>query len=272
MLGGGLPIETTARARSAAALAAAVLVAAFGAFDVARGAPSLALVLAARGVWFAALLVVSRLVRDTGRRIVLPAMLAAGASIVALSALTYADGGAVGGSAMFLLAAPLFIAVLVPDELPVAIFAATASTLATMLVFAMLGWAPGDVAIATVRAAVAGGFAIFGTVLHARVRRVEASLAEELASSERLRALAEPLAAAGTKVGALAHDMSSPLATVKCNLEWLWEAVQDGRIRAAEDEVMEVLDDAREATDRLREGVGALRQAARQARGGVRAN
>ncbi len=269
---GGLPIQTTARARSAAALAAAGFVAAFGALDLAHGSPDLLLQLSARLVWIAALVVASRLALREGRSIALPAVLAAGCSVVALSVLAYADGCKAGGSAMFLLAAPLFVAVLLPDLVSVAIFTAAASAAGTGLVFALLGRSADDVAVATVRAVFAGAFAIFGTALQARVRRGEVGVAEKLAASEQLRAAAEPLAAAATKAGVLAHDMSTPLATVKSNLEWLWEAAHDGRIRVDEPEIIAVLDDARAATDRLREGVGELRQAARQALGSARAS
>jgi signal transduction histidine kinase len=71
-----------------------------------------------------------------------------------------------------------------------------------------------------------------------------------------------------SQVAQVAHDMSSPLATLKANLEWLRDALEHGRLDAPEEqaEARAVLRDAREATERLRADVGALREAGRGSR------
>jgi hypothetical protein len=60
---------------------------------------------------------------------------------------------------------------------------------------------------------------------------------------------------------AVAHRMSSPLASLKTNLEWLRDALEAGRLRATidEEETREVLRDAREAAEALRADVRQLR-------------
>lgn len=76
-----------------------------------------------------------------------------------------------------------------------------------------------------------------------------------------------PAAAAAERatVAAVAHDMSNPLATLKANLEWLRDALDEGRLSGGpnDSEAREVLRDAREATERLRADVGALREVGR---------
>jgi signal transduction histidine kinase len=64
-------------------------------------------------------------------------------------------------------------------------------------------------------------------------------------------------------VAAVAHDMANPLASLRSNLEWLRDALEEGRLPRDEAEAREVLRDAREATERLRVDVGALRAAGR---------
>jgi signal transduction histidine kinase len=72
-------------------------------------------------------------------------------------------------------------------------------------------------------------------------------------------------AVARATVAAVAHDMSNPLASLRSNLEWLRDAVEEGRLDPRGDaaEVREVLRDAREAAERLRVDVGTLRAAGR---------
>jgi hypothetical protein len=57
--------------------------------------------------------------------------------------------------------------------------------------------------------------------------------------------------------------MANPLASLRSNLEWLRDALEEGRIVREQAEAREVLRDAREATERLRVDVGALRAAGR---------
>lgn len=72
-------------------------------------------------------------------------------------------------------------------------------------------------------------------------------------------------AAARATVAAVAHDMSNPLASLRSNLEWLRDALEEGRLEAPAEqaEARAVLRDAREAAERLRVDVGALRAAGR---------
>lgn len=265
-------MEATARERSRAALAAALLVAAFGVADLARGAPALALVLAARAVWIAALLAVSRaLLRPgsgTGAFVA-----AASSSVFALAALAWADRGGAGGPIVFLVTAPLFVAVFLPDRPAPTALASVLAVVCAAGVASMHGRPPSEIALLTLRAAVAGGFATLCTALHARVRRAEAATVDELArvadaleASERQRAEGDPIAVATTRVRAVAHDMSSPIATIACNLEWLRSAAREGRVHLDDAEALDVLDDARAAADRLRDRIGALREAAGRAR------
>jgi signal transduction histidine kinase len=107
-----------------------------------------------------------------------------------------------------------------------------------------------------------------GSVLQERARRTEIALAEErahamaaLAASERRRAEAEPLAAAGSRAVAAAHDMSGPIAAIRANLGWLDEALRDGRVSAADEELPAVVREARAAVEALVRALGDLRRA-----------
>jgi signal transduction histidine kinase len=121
------------------------------------------------------------------------------------------------------------------------------------------------------RAAAAGAIAVLGVSKLARVRRTEElRLAQEralaldaLARSEKRRAEAERLAVAGTTAARVAHDMSNPLASIRVNLDWLQEKVEEGRLEAEEDEVREVIRETRECVERLGANLADFRAAAR---------
>ncbi len=156
--------------------------------------------------------------------------------------------------------------------------AAIAAAAGVLLVGALAAGAsagPCGVAIATLGIAcgVAAGFAILGSVLEARARRAEVALVEErarairaLAASELRRAEAEPLAVAGARAAAAAHDMSGPLAAIRAGLEWLEEALRGGRLSATDDEAGEVVADARASSEALLRALGELRRASEAAR------
>ncbi len=270
MLPGGLPIESTSRARSRAALVAATLVAAFGALDVARGSRALAAILCARALWIASLVLLSWIVRRP-RASSGPLSVLACTSVASIAVLVHEGGGTASGSFVYLVTAPVFVALFLPNRVAPSALAGLVATGCVAAVSYLQGRAAADVAALAARAAIAGGFAILFTWQQNRVRREEidvvghlARLAEALEASERRLAEEEPLAAAGTKARDVAHSMSSPLAAISCNLDWLRDAAQDGRVRLEDEEAAGVIDDARAAADRLRERIGALRQAAAQ--------
>jgi len=249
-----MPIEVNARARGFVVVMVAAGVALLAAGDLLRGAPRLGVVLAVRAVWIAALLLLAVLVhRRGGPPTRAPAVAVALVSIGALAVLAWADEGTTG-ALVFLVASPLFIAVVVPDS-RVAAVAAVASLAAVAGVAAALGRAPLEAIGLGARAAIAGAFACFGSALHERARRTEVALAVE-----RARAV-EALSAAGAKAAVAAHDMSGPLAAIKGNLSWLAEAVEGGRLHAEEAEAREALQDARAAAEALAVAVGRLREA-----------
>lgn len=120
--------------------------------------------------------------------------------------------------------------------------------------------------------AAACALAVLGAANLARVRRDEGRRAAEqaravdaLAQSERRRARAEPLAAAGSRAARAAHDMSNPLASLRANLDWLSDAAQENRLHSQEAEVLEVIVEARECVSRLGARLSDFRAAARAA-------
>lgn len=266
-----MQVATRAHAMGAIVAAAGVLL--LGAGDVYRGAPHLFLVLSARAIWAAALLLIAaHTLRGGGRPITVPAAIAVVASVAALAALVWADGFSGSGSAAYLVTAPLFVAILVPDA-RVAAVGAVASLAGTVAVGAAVGLPPARVAAVAIRSAFAGAFAIFGCLLQERARRSELGLAEErarameaLAASERRRAEAEPLAVAGSRAAAVAHDMSGSISALRVNLGWLDEALRDGRVAARDPETASVLHDARASAEALLRAVGDLRREALAAR------
>ncbi len=73
---------------------------------------------------------------------------------------------------------------------------------------------------------------------------------------------AEPAAAADARaLAAAAHDLSGPVATIRANLEWLQEALQDGRLRPSDPEASGVVEDARAAAEALVRALARLRRA-----------
>jgi signal transduction histidine kinase len=269
----GLPIETTARARSRIALFAAGVVAIFAILETLRGGPSWELVLAARATWIVALLTSSWLVlavRGRWTQVLLGGTVAL--SIGALLVLSVARPADVGAVA-FLFAAPLLVGVLVPDARGAVWLAAGLSTVAVGASFLLRGAPIGDVLAYAFRAAAAGAIAVLGATTLERVRREEIRVAEEraraveaLARSELRRAEVEPLAAAGRTAARVAHDMSNPLASIRVNLDWLSEVAAERRLEADEAEVLEVLRETRECVDRLGANLADFRAAARGAR------
>jgi signal transduction histidine kinase len=271
MTRGGLPIDATARARSLAALVAAAFVGIFALAGVFLGerAP---LVVGARVAWIVALVATSRVVlRARGRRQAVLMGAAALLSIAALYLLTVADGVAPGGSLTYLVAAPLFVAILLPDATAVTAVAGVASTTLALLAGVQVA-PPGSAARIAIRAAAAAAFAVLTSRIQARIRRDERGLEEEraraldaLRASEHRRAETEPFVRAGSQAGRLAHDMANPLAAVKCNLEWLRDAAEAGRLQTEEGEVLDVLAETQAAIEQLGARLGELRASVQDA-------
>jgi signal transduction histidine kinase len=270
---GRLPIEATARARSRIALVAAGFVVAFAILDVLRGGPSWELALGARAAWIAALVAASRLVLAAGGRAT--RALTAGSVLLSVGALFVLSVArpADFGSVAFLMAAPLLVGVLLPDARGAVWSSAALSTIAVIGALLARGAPLLDALGYALRAAAAGAIAVLGAAMLARVRTDEIRLAEEralavdaLARSEKRRAEAERLAAAGSSAARVAHDMSNPLASLRVNLDWLQEKAEEGRLEAEADEVREVLRETRECVDRLAVNLADFRAAARSAR------
>jgi C4-dicarboxylate-specific signal transduction histidine kinase len=115
--------------------------------------------------------------------------------------------------------------------------------------------------------------AVLGAASSRKIRRAEIALAEEraraleaLEKSERRQAEVEKLAAAGSRAAGVAHDMSNPLASMRCNLDWLRDAVDEGRLAADKDEIAQVIRETRECLDRLGQNLQEFRSVARTAR------
>ncbi len=73
---------------------------------------------------------------------------------------------------------------------------------------------------------------------------------------------AEPSAVPEARALAVAaHDLSGPVATIRANLEWLQEALRDGRLRPADPEASAVVADARAAAESLVRALTTLRRA-----------
>jgi signal transduction histidine kinase len=133
-----------------------------------------------------------------------------------------------------------------------------------------------DLVLVGVRALAASAVALLGSGLQVTTRREELELergrvlAEEaLARSELRRVVAERMAEAGSRAARAAHDMSSPLASLRANVDWLREELsRDDLSRANLPEVHEVLDELRTAVDRLAGEVQDLRATVRAARSG----
>jgi signal transduction histidine kinase len=268
---GELPLEETARSRSRIAVLAAGLIAVFAAAEVAQGVPNVGALLAARAAWVGALLVAARLLlRARGRATTALVAATVSVSVGALLVISLVQPGDVGSIA-FLIAAPLLVAVLVPDAVGTVAAAAVLSTAAVAFLFATR---EGGLSAVTYgfRAAAAGAVAVLGATNLARVRRDELRIVEErartaaaLVRSERRRAEVEPLAVAGSRAARAAHDMSNPLASIRANLDWLRDAAEENRLQTEEAEVLEVIVEARACVELLGTNLADFRAAARAA-------
>jgi signal transduction histidine kinase len=260
--------------RSHAAWIAAVAVLAFAAFHASSGGRHAAGAAVARAVWAACLLVSAVALRHTGRRATAALMLGAAlVSVVALAVVSWAEYP--GPTFAYLLCAPLFVAVLLPDGTGTVAASGVASVAAVVIVARLGGESGRASAEVAFRALAAAGFALLGCSVHARLVEEARAAADararalaELAESELRRQRVEALAETGSRAARLAHDMSSPLAAVRANLEFLEDALRAAPDDAALAEVREALAETRTCAERLSADVAALRAAGQQAPGG----
>jgi len=268
-----LPIESSARVRSRMALVVAGLLFLFAVADALRGAPNLVIVLGARMVWVAALLGASRaLLFSDARRTEWVAGACFVVSLASLGVLSL-NGGPQGMANAYLITAPLFFYALVPDAVRLLAFASAATVVTAVAITLAMGKGVEDAAFFALRAVASGVVAVLGAVSSRKIRRAEIALAEEraraieaLERSEKRQAEVEKLAAAGSRAAGVAHDMSNPLASMRCNLDWLHEVAEEGRLAADRAEVAQVIQETRESLARLGQNLQEFRSVARTAR------
>jgi signal transduction histidine kinase len=268
-----LPIESSARVRSRIAFAAGVILLVFAGAEALRGGPALGAVLSARLVWALALLAASHLLlhgEERSSEALITACFVL--SVVALTVLTVM-GGSRSAAGAYLITAPLVFAALLPGAVRALLVASVVTALAAAGSEVLLGHGAGDAAMNALRAIASGVVAVLGAVSAERIRRAEIALAEEraraleaLERSERRQAEVEGLAAAGSKAAGVAHDMSNPLASIRCNLDWLRETAEEGRLESDREEAVQVIRETRECLDRLGQNLQEFRTVARSAR------
>jgi signal transduction histidine kinase len=194
---------------------------------------------------------------------------------VSICALTYLSSltGEASGAHAFLVTAPLVFVILVPDATRGLFVAAVATVIATVVSQLLRGESTGTAAMDGLRALASGVVAVLGAVSARTMRDAEIALAEErtraveaLERSERRQAEVEKLAAAGSKAAGVAHDMSNPLASMRCNLDWLRQTAEEGRLEADREEAVQVIRETRECLDRLGQTLQEFRTVARTAR------
>jgi signal transduction histidine kinase len=257
-------LETLLRYRRRTLLLASVLVASSYAIDVFQ--PRLREVAIVRALWIASILACA-----AGQRVDRPRLatiasylgsLATGIAVVAIVAL---DGGTASIYAGMLIATP-FAVLVAMAELPGA--AALTGVLCVVGGAAIRGsegqpwwqivsWLNLSIVMTVL--------ATWGTVAARRVWRVEVAAArarteaaERLAESERQRAETEGLAEVGRLASQVAHELNSPLAVVKANIQWLGQS--ESEHEAAER--AEVLADTLRCVDRMVETVQSVRRQA----------
>jgi signal transduction histidine kinase len=183
-------------------------------------------------------------------------------SVAALHALALHSGGSASPFFLVLPFIPLLMVLVVPDD---AVDAGLASLFVVLGGGALLvreGRPTADVALWATMSGTAFGFALAAALRHRRrqVRAVEqelerATVVEQLARSERARAEAERWASVGMLADGVAHDINSPLASLRSNLLFLRDELAAS---GADRELSEALADALLATDRIRETVSGL--------------
>lgn len=272
MEGAQLPGESTALIRSGARLCAAALIFALGMRNVQVPGTHPGLVLALFVVWMAVLLASARPTRKVSGPSEWAMLFFFLVSVVALALLAVYSSEPILAR-FFLIAAPLAFFSLEPLA-PYALVAASGATLVASFVVPLVSGQGFSQAAQSAACGLASSFmALLGAASIRRVRSAEIALAEEhqrtvaaLLEKEKRLAEVERLAAAGSKAARVAHDMANPVASMRCNLEWLCEAVSQDRLDSDRAEVVEVMKETRECLDRLLAQLQDFRVLARAAR------
>jgi signal transduction histidine kinase len=219
--------------------------------------PRLAEVAVVRALWIASILVVAAYQRpDRPARANLASYLGAiatGAAVVAIVAL---DGGTASIYAGMLIATP-FAVLVGMAELPLAAAIAGA--------FCVLGGAGirisegqpwSQIFSWLLLSSVMSALATWGTVAARRAWRIEVAAererrtaVERLAEVERDQAEAERLAEVGRLAARVAHEVNSPLAVVKSNVQWLGRPEQEGSAAERAEVLAETLQSVKQIVD-----------------------
>ncbi len=184
------------------------------------------------------------------------------ASVLGLLALATQGAGTASPHFLFLIAVPILLALIVPDDLPTAGLTGLVALVGGAWLFRAEGRPWADLARWATGVFVVVGLALAATALH-RLRQRRALATEQarslavaqLAESERARILAERWATVGLLADGVAHDVNSPLGSLRSNLAFAREELGAGRVA----EVDEALSDAQEGVERIREIVASLR-------------
>ena len=228
--------------------------------------PRFAEVAVVRALWVAAVLVGAALQRPDRPRLATGAShassLVSAAAVVAIVAL---DGGTGSIYAGMLLATP-FAMLVAMVELPVA--AAINGAICVLGGAAMRAWEGQpwtQIGAWLLLSTVMSALATWGTLAARTAFRIEMSAErarqraqEQLAESELQRAQAERLAEVGRLAARVAHEVNTPLAVVKSNVQWLG---QFGPPEVAE-EGQQVVADTLESVERIVTAVDSVRRQA----------
>lgn len=257
-------VETVLRYRRRTLLFGALLVASSYAIDVFQ--PRVVEVAIVRALWIASILACAAGQRvDRPRLATVASYLGALVTGIAVVAIVALDGGTASIYAGMLIATP-FAVLVAMFELP---GAAALNGALCVVGGAAIRWGEGQPAIQVVSwlelSVVMTALATWGTIAARRAWRVELAAerarreaAERLADVERQRADVERLAEVGRLASRVAHEVNSPLAVVKANVQWLGRAELEGS-GAERDEVVA---DTLQCVERIVDAVHAVRRQA----------
>jgi signal transduction histidine kinase len=226
--------------------------------------PRLAEVAVVRAGWIVVVLVAAAWQWPDGpRRALLGAYLASiatGAAVVAIIAL---QGGTSSIYSGMLIATPFAVLVTLAEFPSVAALNGAICALGGAAMRLSEGHSRIQVVCWLLLATVMSALATWGTVGARRAWRAEVGaererlmVLEQLAESERQRAVAERLAVVGELAARVAHEVNNPLAAVKSNVQWLGCL----ETRGDPEEQAEVVADTLASVDRIVEAVNSVRR------------